>query len=70
MALGVVHEHRRTGLAPALVADLGAALRSRGYRRSTIGWTLEDNDAVNNLATGYGCTRSAVHRIYEKPLPA
>jgi len=70
MALGVVPEFRRTGLAPALVTDLGEALTRRGYRRSTIGWTLEDNDAVNNLALNYGCTRSAVHRIYAKPLAA
>jgi GNAT superfamily N-acetyltransferase len=70
MALGVVSEHRRTGLAPTLVTDLGNALNPKGYTLSTIGWTLEDNEAVNNLALGYGCTRSAVHRIYEKPLTA
>ncbi|HJW13376.1 MAG TPA: N-acetyltransferase, partial [Thermoanaerobaculia bacterium] len=70
MALGVVTEHRRTGLAPTLVTDLGEALNrhGKGYTLSTIGWTLEDNDAVNAMALGYGCTRSAVHRIYEKPL--
>jgi GNAT superfamily N-acetyltransferase len=70
MALGVVPEHRRTGLAPTLVTDLGDALNRKGYQLSSIGWTLEDNEAVNNLALGYGCTRSAVHRIYEKPLGA
>ena len=70
MALGVVPEHRRTGLAPSLVTDLGEALTKKGYGLSTIGWTLEDNEAVNNLALGYGCTRSAVHRIYAKPLSA
>jgi len=70
MALGVVSEHRRTGLAPTLVTDLGEALNRKGYTYSTIGWTLDDNDAVNNLAVGYGCTRSAVHRVYEKPLTA
>jgi hypothetical protein len=68
MALGVTMEHRRTGLAPALVADLADALNARGYRNSTIGWTLEDNDAVNDLALSFGCTRSAVHRVYEKSL--
>jgi GNAT superfamily N-acetyltransferase len=70
MALGVVQEHRRTGIAPALVADLADVLNRRGYRYSTIGWTLEDNDAVNNMAIGFGCTRSAVHRVYEKSLAA
>ena len=68
MALGVVQEHRRTGIAPALVSDMADVLNRRGYRRSTIGWTLEDNDAVNDLAIGFGCTRSAVHRVYEKSL--
>lgn len=70
MALGVVPEHRRTGIAPALVADLGIALDRKGYRRSTIGWTLDDNEAVNQLALDYGCTRSATHRLYEKALAA
>ncbi|MEK7348669.1 MAG: GNAT family N-acetyltransferase [Candidatus Eisenbacteria bacterium] len=70
MALGVLPEFRRTGLAPALVTELGEVLNRKGYRLSTIGWTLEDNDAVNNLTLGYGCTQSAVHRIYAKPLAA
>lgn len=70
MALGVVPEYRRTGLAPTLVTDLGEALTKSGYTLSTVGWTLEDNEAVNHLALDYGCTRSAVHRMYEKPLGA
>jgi GNAT superfamily N-acetyltransferase len=70
MALGVVPEFRRTGLAPTLVTDLGDALTKRRYRNCSVGWTLEDNDAVNSLILGHGCTRSAVHRIYAKPLAA
>ncbi len=70
MALGVLPEFRRTGLAPALVADLGVELNRKGYRHCTIGWTLEDNDEVNNLVMNFGSTRSAVHRIYAKPLAA
>ena len=68
MALGVVPEHRRTGIAPALVTDLGDALERKGYRHSTIGWTLDDNETVNQLAVDYGCVRSATHRLYEKAL--
>ena len=70
MALGILPQHRRSGLAPALVEELGQALVAKNYTLSTVGWTLEDNDAVNNLATDYGCKRSAVHRMYEKPLRA
>jgi GNAT superfamily N-acetyltransferase len=70
MALGVTKEHRRTGLAPTLVVDLGDALNARGYRHSTISWTLEDNDAVNNLALAFGGVQSAAHRVYEKSLTA
>lgn len=70
MALGVVPEFRRTGLAPTLVADLGEALTRKRYRNSAVGWTLEDNEAVNNLILDHGCTRSSVHRIYAKPLAA
>lgn len=70
MALGVVPEFRRTGLAPTLIADLGEALDRKGYTNSHIGWTLEDNDVVNNLIADCGAKRSATHRIYEKPLGA
>ncbi|MEK7314760.1 MAG: GNAT family N-acetyltransferase [Candidatus Eisenbacteria bacterium] len=70
MALGVLPEFRRTGLAPALVTDLAAALNRKGYLQSTIGWTLEDNDDVNNLILNFGSTRSSVHRIFAKPLAA
>ena len=70
MALGVVPEFARSGLAPALVTDLGVELMKKNYTLSTVGWTLEDNDAVNHLATDYGCKRSAVHRMYEKSLGA
>ncbi|HET9952758.1 MAG TPA: N-acetyltransferase [Candidatus Eisenbacteria bacterium] len=70
MALGVVPEYRRTGLAPTLVSDLGEALDRRGYTNSHIGWTLEDNDIVNHLIVDVGAKRSVTHRIYEKPLGA
>ena len=70
MALGVMPEYRRTGLAPTLVNDLGEALDRKGYTNSSIGWTLEENDDVNNLIVDVGATRSAIHRIYEKPLGA
>jgi len=70
MALGVVPEYRRTGLAPTLVSDLGVALDRRGYTMSSIGWTLEDNDVVNKLIVDCGAKRSVTHRMYEKPLGA
>jgi hypothetical protein len=33
-----------------------------------VGWTLEDNDSVNEIIVASGCTRTAVYRIYEKRL--
>jgi len=66
MALGIRAEWRRTGIAPLLVDELVRVVWAKGYRMSDIGWTLEDNDAVNRMAVAMGGTRSAVYRIYER----
>jgi GNAT superfamily N-acetyltransferase len=68
MALGIRSEWRRKGIAPLVVAELAEVTHSRGYRLCQIGWTLEDNGPVNDLAVQMGGVRSAVYRIYERPL--
>lgn len=66
MALGIRSEWRRTGIAPLLADELARVLRAKGYTVCEIGWTLEDNEAVNRLAVVMGGARSAVYRIYER----
>ena len=66
MALGIHSEWRRKGIAPLLVAELAEVTHARGYRLCQIGWTLEDNGPVNDLAVQMGGVRSGVYRIYER----
>jgi GNAT superfamily N-acetyltransferase len=66
MALGIRPEWRRKGVAPLLVEELTRITKRKGYRSCEIGWTLEDNDAVNHLAVAMGGVRASVYRIYER----
>ncbi len=68
MALGIRADWRKKGVAPLLVGELAEAARDRGYHTAEIGWTLEDNDAVNQLAEAMGGVRASVYRIYERRL--
>lgn len=66
MALGIRSEWRRKGIAPLLVEELIRVLHRRGYHTCSIGWTLEDNDAVNKLIEAVHGKRVTVHRVYER----
>lgn len=68
MALGIRTEWRSTGIAPLLVDELTRVAYAKGYRSADIGWTLEDNDAVNRLAVVMGGKRYGVYRIYERAI--
>ncbi|HEX7078395.1 MAG TPA: GNAT family N-acetyltransferase [Candidatus Eisenbacteria bacterium] len=68
MALGVKREYLKRGIGALLVEELTRATIARGYREVEVGWTLEDNDAVNEVILGFGCVRTGVYRIYEKRL--
>ena len=66
MALGIRSEWRRKGIAPLLIDELIRVLHAGGYHSISIGWTLEDNDAVHRLIEAVHGKRVAVHRIYER----
>jgi GNAT superfamily N-acetyltransferase len=68
MALGIGTELRRKGIAPLLIAELGVVTKDLGYTSCDIGWILEDNVAVHDMAQVMGGTRSSVYRIYERRL--
>jgi len=70
LAMGVVGEYQKRGIGALLVQDMTHAAHRRNYRECEVGWTLEDNDSVNDIIRAYGCVRTAVYRIYEKPLPS
>lgn len=68
MALGIRGEWRRKGVAPLLVAEMMERVRRLGYTACEIGWTLEDNDSVNQMILAIGGIRASVYRIYERRL--
>ena len=70
MALGVVREYQKKGIGALLVHDMVQATHRHRYTACEVGWTLEDNRAINDIILGYGCVRTAVYRIYEKRLAA
>ncbi|MGE5174898.1 MAG: GNAT family N-acetyltransferase [Hyphomicrobiales bacterium] len=68
MALGVKRDYLKRGVGALLVEEMTRATIARGYTEVEVGWTLEDNDAVNDVIVGFGCVRTGVYRIYEKRL--
>jgi hypothetical protein len=68
MLLGVIAEHRRTGLYPLLIAELHRRGVAQGYRRAELSWTLEDNTEITAGIQAAGGCRSKTYRLYEKPL--
>jgi GNAT superfamily N-acetyltransferase len=68
MALGLGPELRRKGIGPLLIAELAVTTKRLGYTSCDIGWTLEDNDPVNDMSQVMGGVRSSVYRIYERRL--
>ncbi|GAA2212441.1 GNAT family N-acetyltransferase [Nonomuraea monospora] len=66
---GVVPALRRHGVEAAVIARAYEAIAAGGYRGGVeLGWTLEDNQAINRYLALLGCTRSKVYRIYGREL--
>jgi GNAT superfamily N-acetyltransferase len=68
MALGILPEFRHRGIDALLYLDLLSRGQRLGYRRAEIGWTLEDNRAMNR-AILMGGRHHKTYRLYEAPLP-
>ena len=65
LALGVVEEHRASGLAAAFYATLVRNARKLGYGECEMSWILEDNVLMNRSLQVMGATRYKTYRIYE-----
>ncbi|MFI7134484.1 GNAT family N-acetyltransferase [Nonomuraea sp. NPDC050153] len=65
---GVVERLRGRGVEALLYARAFEALRARGPIDCELGWTLEDNRAVNQYLMADGCVRSKTYRIYRREL--
>jgi GNAT superfamily N-acetyltransferase len=68
MALGILPEFRHRGIEALIYLELLSRGQRLGYRRAEIGWTLEDNRAMNR-AILMGGRHHKTYRLYEAPLP-
>jgi len=67
MALGILSEFRHRGIDALMYLELLSHGQRLGYRRAEIGWTLEDNRAMNR-AILMGGRHHKTYRLYEAPL--
>ncbi|GAA2449586.1 GNAT family N-acetyltransferase [Actinomadura vinacea] len=66
---GVVAEYRRRGLEALLYARVWDAMAAGGYRGGIeMGWTLEDNRAINQSMQALGAVHAKTYRIYRRDL--
>lgn len=68
LLLGVLPKARKLGLYPLLIAEAKERATRRGYLHGEVGWTLEDNQLINDGIAAAGGLRSKVYRLYEKPV--
>jgi len=67
IALGVVEEYRRSGVAEMLVLRLMDDALSRGFT-GELSMTLEDNVMVNRFIEAMGAKHYKTYRIYHRPI--
>jgi hypothetical protein len=68
MAFGILPEFRHRGIDALMYLELLSRGQRLGYRRAEIGWTLEDNRAMNR-AILMGGRHHKTYRLYDAPLP-
>jgi GNAT superfamily N-acetyltransferase len=69
MVLDVLKEYRRRGVAEMLILHtLDYGKNVLGYTGAELGWTLEDNSAVNRTIEAVGGRRYKTYRVYSKPI--
>ncbi len=66
--LGVRAEYRKSGIISPLMVETFRGGQRQGLVAGEIGWTLEDNHAVNAMIERMGATRAATYRVYQKTL--
>lgn len=66
MALGVLPEHRRLGIAAILIQRLSQNARVMGYKGSELSWILEDNEGLLGPLRQIGAWRTKTYRVYDR----
>ncbi|HET6880948.1 MAG TPA: GNAT family N-acetyltransferase, partial [Pirellulales bacterium] len=69
MALGVLEQYRRRGVAELLILrTLEFGKHQVGFTGAELSWTLEDNDLINRTIEAVGGRRYKTYRIYERTI--
>ena len=69
MVLDLLKPYRRRGIAELLILrTLDFGKNTLNFTGAELGWTLEDNDAVNNTIETVGGRHYKTYRIYDKRL--
>jgi GNAT superfamily N-acetyltransferase len=69
VALGILEEYRRRGIAELLILKTFDYARDKlGYTGAELSWTLEDNDAINRVCRAAGGVPYKRYRVYEKKI--
>ncbi len=66
--LGVRGQYRRRGIDPLLIVETYRHCKEIGWRGGELGWTLEDNEAINGPIRSVGADLIARYRMYEMEL--
>jgi GNAT superfamily N-acetyltransferase len=69
LVLNVLKEYRRRGIAEMMILHtLDYGKNVLGYNSAELGWTLEDNQAVNRTVEAVGAKHYKTYRVYSKPI--
>ena len=69
LVLDVLEKYRRRGIAEMLILKtLDYGKNVAHYTGAELGWTLENNDLVNQTIEAVGAKKYKIHRIYEKSI--
>lgn len=66
--LGVLPEHRNRGFDILLIDEVMRRGKEHGVVEGELGWTLEDNRAINNAIVATGGVHNKTYRMFQKEL--
>lgn len=67
-ALGVIDGYRKMGIEACLYGTIISEYKRKGYTHAEAGWTLENNDLINNAIKAIKGDPYKTYRMYEKAL--
>lgn len=68
LVMGVIDEHRRSGIESVLLEEIFRAGPRAGYLKGELSWILEDNVIINKIISRIVAEPYKVYRLFEKAL--